>query len=58
MKAIGRVRHALSLQHVQVLVDQEEIAGADLVEAKAQALGVPVYDEGWLRALDAPADEI
>ena len=40
MKTIGRVGHALSLQHVQVLVDQEEVAGADLVEAKAQALGV------------------
>lgn len=33
-----------------------EAAGSKLT--KAQSLGVPVHDEGWLRALDSTADEI
>ena len=37
MKAIGRVRHPVAFEHVQVVIDQQEIIRADLVEAQTEA---------------------
>lgn len=40
VEAIGRIRHAVPVEDVEVFVDQQQVAGADLVEAQAQLLGV------------------
>ncbi|MNR16858.1 hypothetical protein D3C85_1334880 [compost metagenome] len=40
VEAVGRVGHALSFEHFQVFVDQQQVAGSDFVESQAQLLGV------------------
>ena len=39
VKAVGRIGHALAFQHVQIVVHQQEVAGAHLVEAKPETRG-------------------
>jgi hypothetical protein len=40
VKAIGRIGHSVSGQDVEVLIDQEQVAGGDLVESQAESLRV------------------
>ncbi|MNP32322.1 hypothetical protein D3C76_1254960 [compost metagenome] len=40
VEAIGRVRHALALEHLEVLIDHQQVRSADLVKPKAQALRI------------------
>ena len=40
VEAIGRVRHAVAFKHLQVFVDQQQIAGSDFIKSQAQLLGV------------------
>jgi hypothetical protein len=37
MKAVGRVRHPVAFEHVQVVVHQQEIVRPNLVKAEAEA---------------------
>ena len=40
MEPVGRVCHSFALQNGEVLVDQQQVAGGDFVEAQSQSLGV------------------
>lgn len=40
VETVGRVGHALALEHLEVLVDPQQVAGGNLVEAQPQLLGV------------------
>ena len=39
VKAVRRVGHALTFQHTQIVVDQQEVVSADLVQSEAEAHG-------------------
>jgi len=40
VKAVGRVGNALAVHHAQVVVDLDQVAGRDFIEAQAQLLRV------------------
>lgn len=40
VKTVGGVRHSVSSQHVEISVDDEQVACGDLVEPQTQPLGV------------------
>ncbi|MNV73266.1 hypothetical protein D3C71_1664050 [compost metagenome] len=40
VKTIGRVGHAVAFEHLQVFVDQQQVARGDFVETQAQLLSV------------------
>src|SRR5262249_12453203 len=37
VETVGRVGHALAFEHVEIVVDQQEVGGGDLLEAQSEA---------------------